>query len=96
VISGTPPLARLRPRDQVLYASRNRTVLATARDGFIYGNDGEGLFIFQTRVLSVHRYWLDGKPPRPAGISNIEEDSQLAYYIAESPTADPFVSRRHR
>jgi len=29
------PLARLRPRDQLFYVSRNRTVLATARDGFI-------------------------------------------------------------
>jgi hypothetical protein len=29
------PLARLRPRDQLFYVSRNRTLLATARDGFI-------------------------------------------------------------
>lgn len=31
-------LARLRPRDELFYVSRSRTVLATGRDGFIHGH----------------------------------------------------------
>ena len=83
-----PPLARLRPRDQLHYVSRNRTVLATARDGFIHGDGEQGLFVFQTRLLSLYRYFINGEPPEPAGISNLEEHSQIAYYIAESPNPD--------
>ncbi len=86
--SALPPLARLRPRDQLHYVSRNRTVLATARDGFIHGDGEQGFFVYQTRLLSLYRYLVDGKPPTPVGISNLEEHSQIAYYIAESPNPD--------
>ncbi|HJT88246.1 MAG TPA: glycogen debranching N-terminal domain-containing protein [Bryobacteraceae bacterium] len=83
-----PPLAQLRPRDPVIYASRNRTVLAAARDGFIHGNGEEGLFAFQTRLLSLYRYRMNGKTPEPVGVSNLEENTQIAYYLIESPNAD--------
>ncbi len=87
------PLARLRPRDQIFYVSRNRTVLATARDGFIYGADLQGLFVCQTRLISVYRYWINGEAPQPVGVSNIEEHNQIAYYVVASPTADKGLFR---
>lgn len=42
-------LARLRPRDNTLYASQNSTVLATDRDGFIRDGADHGLLVRQTR-----------------------------------------------
>jgi len=77
-----PPLARYRPRDEVFYVTRDRTALATARDGFLHGAGGQGLFVLQTRIVSIYRYWIDGKAPEPSGISNLEEHSQIAYYVA--------------
>ena len=82
------PLARLRPRDDIFYVSRNRTVLATARDGFIYGGGKQGLFVFQTRLLSTYRCRINGQEPQPVAISNIAEHSQIAYYVVESPNPD--------
>lgn len=92
-MNGFPPLAQVRPRDRVFYVSSSRTVLATARDGFIHGQGEEGLYVFQTRLLSLYRYTIDGKAPQPAGISNVEEHSQIAYYVVESPTADQEMMR---
>lgn len=86
------PLAQLRPRDETYYVSRNRTVLATARDGFIHGG-AEGLFVSQTRMLCVYSYRINGHSPEPVGISNLEENSQIAYYVVESPTADKDLFR---
>ncbi|HUB81819.1 MAG TPA: glycogen debranching N-terminal domain-containing protein [Bryobacteraceae bacterium] len=68
--------------------SRNRTVLATARDGFIHGDAQQGLFVSQTRILSRYRYRVNGNSPQPVGVSNLEEHSQIAYYVIESPNAD--------
>ena len=87
------PLARLRPRDELFYVSRSRTVLATARDGLIHGQGSQGLFLHETRLLSLYRYWLNGQRPEPVGVSNIEEHSQIAYYIIESPTANADLYR---
>jgi hypothetical protein len=82
------PLAQLRPRDDLFYVSRNRTVLATARDGFIYGEGEQGLFVCDTRLLSKYRYGVNGRELEPVGISNLEEHSQIAYYVFESPNPD--------
>jgi N-terminal domain of (some) glycogen debranching enzymes len=82
------PLARLRPRDELFYVSRNRTVLATARDGFVHGEGQEGLYLHECPILSIYRYSIDGKSLQPVGVSNIEEHSQTAYYVTESPNAN--------
>lgn len=81
-------LARLRPRDQLFYVSRNRTVLATARDGFIYREGEQGLFVCETRLLSLYRYRVEERDPQPVGISNLEEHTQICYYIFASPNTD--------
>jgi glycogen debranching enzyme len=79
------PLARLRPRDDTLYASQSRTVMATDRDGFINDGADRGLFVHQTRLLSRYRYLINDEPPQPVGLSNVEQHTWLGYYIAPSP-----------
>src|SRR5215216_1820996 len=78
-------LIRLRPRDDTFYTSQNRTVLATERDGFINDGPERGLFVYQTRLLSRYRYLLNGQPPTPVGLSNVEQHTWLGYYIITSP-----------
>jgi hypothetical protein len=48
-----------------LYVAQNRTVLATALDGFVHEGPDHGLFVYQTRVLSRWRYIVNGEPPEP-------------------------------
>jgi glycogen debranching enzyme len=78
-------LVRLRTRPDTLYASQSRTVLATDRDGFVRGGADHGLFVRQTRMLSLYRYLIDGKPPRAVALSNVEQHTWLGYYIALPP-----------
>ena len=80
-------LSQLRPRDDTLYTSCGRTILSTARDGFVHGG-AQGLFVFQTRILSRYRYFAESQPLHTVGISNIEQHSQLAYYVFETPNVD--------
>lgn len=80
---------RLRPRDDTLHVTQNRTALATDLDGFIDGGPERGLFVHQTRLLSRYRYLIDGKPWTPLALSNVEQHSWMGYYIALSPNAAP-------
>ena len=80
-------LVRLRPRDDIIYVSQNRSVLATERDGSINGGPERGLFFHQTRLLSKYQYLINGKAPVPLALSNVEQHSWLGYYIALSPNA---------
>ena len=80
---------RLRPRDDTLHVTRNRTALATNRDGFLGGGPDRGLFVHQTRLLSHYRYRIDGKPWLPLALSNVEQHSWMGYYIALAPGAGP-------
>src|SRR5919106_6867839 len=84
-----PPqhLVRLRTRADTLFVSQNRTVLATRRDGFIGAEPDHGFFVQSTRLLSRYEYLLNGRPPWPNGLSNIEQHSWLGYYIAPAPDA---------
>lgn len=84
-----PPqhLVRLRPRAETLYVSQNRTVLATRRDGFINAEPDHGFFVQSTRLLSRYEYLLNGRPPSPNGLSNVEQHSWLGYYVAPAPGA---------
>ena len=80
-------LVRLHPRPDTIYASQSRTVLATARDGCITGDPDHGFFVHQTRLLSRYRYLIDGKPPLPVALSNVEQHTWLGYYISLPPRA---------
>src|ERR671925_13864 len=78
-------LIRLRPRDNTLYVSQGRTVLATERDGFIHDGPEHGLFVHETRLLSKYLYLVDGQKPTPVALSNVEQHSWLGYYITLPP-----------
>jgi glycogen debranching enzyme len=91
-----PPhhLVRLRTRADALYVSQNRTVLATRRDGFVDGEPDHGFFVQSTRLLSRYEYLLNGKPPSPNALSNVEQHSWLGYYVAPAPEAiDNFTTQ---
>jgi glycogen debranching enzyme len=83
--SDDAPLIRLRPRDDTLYVSQSRTVLATERDGLIADGAEHGLFVHQTRLLSRYRYLIDGSRPHPVALSNVEQHTWLGYYITLPP-----------
>jgi hypothetical protein len=81
-------LVRIRARPDTLYLSRGRTVMAIDRHGFIV-DESHGLFVAEKRVLSRLRYLIDGKPPTPSVLSNVEQHSFLGYYIALAPGINP-------
>ncbi len=78
-------LIRIRPRRGQNYISQNHSVLITGDDGQIREDREEGLVVYQTRTLSRYRYFIDGKQPRPAALSAVQENSWLGYYIAPAP-----------
>jgi glycogen debranching enzyme len=87
-------LVRLRPRDDTLHVCQGRTVLATSRDGFIYDGPEHGMFVHETRLLSRFRHLIDGNPPRPVALSNVEQHSWLGYYLSLPPQIE--VGERDR
>lgn len=80
------PLGLLRPRNSTVYTSRDRTVMATSPDGFIFKHPEHGLWVYQSRALSRYRWLIHGKPPLMVSNSNVEQHSWLGYYIT-SPEA---------
>ena len=82
-----PRLVRIRARPESVYISRNRSVLATRRDGFVTGDPDHGLFVLQTRLLSRYRYLIDGEPPEPNVLSAVDHHSWLGYYVSVVPSA---------
>lgn len=79
---------RLRPRNDTLHVTQNRTSLCAELDGFFDGGTDRGLFVHQTRLLSRYRYRIDGRDWKPLALSNVEQHSWLGYYVALSPNAD--------
>lgn len=82
---GTENLVKIRPRPGTAQVSRGRTALVTETNGTIDSERPvEGLYIYDTRVLSRYAWRLNGKEPPLSTSSNIEQFSWLAYYI-ETP-----------
>ena len=61
--TGLPDTCEIDPHypHQVVY--QGYTVLVCRRDGTFQGHEREGLFDFDTRILSVYRLLLDGHEP---------------------------------
>jgi glycogen debranching enzyme len=78
-------LVRIRARPDALYISHGRTVLATSRDGCIHPGSRDGLYVHETRLIKTLRYSIDGRPPVPNVLSNVEQHSFLGYYIIAAP-----------
>ncbi|HJQ41284.1 MAG TPA: glycogen debranching N-terminal domain-containing protein [Thermoanaerobaculia bacterium] len=81
-------LARIRARADTLYLSHGRTVLATGRDGMIAPGSRHGLFVYETRLVSSLRYFINDAMPAANVLSNVEQHSFLAYYLAAAPGVD--------
>jgi glycogen debranching enzyme len=75
----------LRPRGDHHSISRGRTVLTTALDGSVLPDGDQGLWIYQTRVLSRYRWLVGGRPPTLSALSAVEQHRDLAYYIVAPP-----------
>lgn len=84
-----PRLVRIRARPESVYISRNRSVYATGRDGFIVDDPDHGFFVHQTRILSRYRYLIDGEPSAPNVLSTVDHHSWLGYYLAVAPSSRP-------
>lgn len=78
-------LTILRPRPGIQYISHDHTVLAMRPDGSLAPEPHVGLFVCNTRILSRHRYLVDGQPLQPVALSPVEQHSWLGYYIVAPP-----------
>jgi glycogen debranching enzyme len=79
-------LIRLHPREDSFEVSQSRTVLTTDLNGFIREGTVDGLYVHQTRMLSLYRWLVDGRQPMPVALSNVEQHSWMGYYIQQPPT----------
>jgi len=84
--ASTPSRIRLRPRSDAIHISRGRTVLGMSHDGGISPDSArQGLFVYQTRMLSQYRWTIEGKQPQLSTQSPVEQQSWLAYYFQAPP-----------
>ena len=81
----TRSIARLQVREDTLLVSQGDTVLATRRDGFIELAEEQGLFVHETRMLSLYRCRIGRQRPFPVALSSIRQDRWMGYYIACVP-----------
>jgi glycogen debranching enzyme len=78
-------LIRLHPREESFEVSQSRTVLSTDLNGFIREDTVDGLYVHQTRMLSLYQWLVDGRQPMPVALSNVEQHSWMGYYIQQPP-----------
>jgi glycogen debranching enzyme len=77
---------RLRPRHDAIHISRGRTVLAMSHEGTISPDtQRQGLYVYQTRVLSRYRWTVNGKEPQLSVQSPVEQHSWMAYCYTAPP-----------
>lgn len=86
---GRGSLIRLQPHNDSWFIGQGRTVLRSARNGFIPPDSPYGLFVYETRLLSRHEIQVDGEEPIPVALSNVTQHSWLGYYILLPPGAKP-------
>src|SRR5437763_17135800 len=84
-------LVSLRPRTEHLHISQGRTALVIGREGFINPESRDGLYIYQTRMLSKYVWKVNGEMLRPVALSNVEQHNWLGYYIVAAPGVGGFT-----
>jgi glycogen debranching enzyme len=82
-------LIRLQPHNDSWFIGQGRTVLRTARNGFIPGDSSFGLFVCETRLLSKYTISVNDDELIPVALSNVSQHSWLGYYILLPPGVDP-------
>ena len=86
-------LIRLHPREESFEVSQSRTVLSTHLDGSIRPDTPDGFYVHQTRMLSCYRWLIEGKPPLPVALSNVDQHSWMGYYIDAPHVKNEFQDR---
>lgn len=69
----------LRVRPDLLYVASGWSTLVTDVHGRITGNDPQGFYVDNTRVLSVERVTVDGAEPVAFSTANVGAHAQLSY-----------------
>ncbi|MEO8726476.1 MAG: glycogen debranching N-terminal domain-containing protein [Acidobacteriaceae bacterium] len=82
-------LIRLQPRGDCHSISQGRTVLTTALDGSVQPDGDQGLWVYQTRMLSRYRWKVNRGAPTFSSLSAIEQHRDFAYYIFAPAECDP-------
>ncbi|HEY6467741.1 MAG TPA: glycogen debranching N-terminal domain-containing protein [Candidatus Acidoferrales bacterium] len=73
---------KIRPRQNTVQISRGRTAFVFLQDGTVTkARAAEGLYVYQTRVLSKYAWRLNGKRPEFSCGSNTEQFSWIGYYV---------------
>ncbi len=81
-------LVLLRVRSDTVLVSQGDTVLATGPDGMVGDDAKHGLYVHETRLLSLYRWRIGGRRPHPAGLSRVAQHRWLGYYILGAPGDD--------
>src|SRR6185437_15321335 len=76
-----PLLIQLDPRGQNFHISGGRTVLISARDGSIDGDELQGLWTLNTRLLSRYRWEVGLRKPTLSVLSAVEQNRSIGYFI---------------
>lgn len=79
---GQTGLIELWPRQGTVQVSCGRTVLVSGEDGVMTGKRAvEGLYVYETRMLSRYRWRMNGKDPEFSCGSNVEQSRWMGYYV---------------
>lgn len=78
----TRGLIKIRPRQDTVQISRGRSAFVFLQDGSVsVDRAAEGLYVYQTRVLSKYEWRVNGESPQLSCGSNIEQFSWMGYYV---------------
>lgn len=75
-------LIALRPRATTVQLSRGRTAFTTGLEGQVHAERPvEGLYVYDTRVLSRYSWRMNGKTPAFSCGSNVQQSRWVGYFI---------------
>jgi glycogen debranching enzyme len=75
-------LIKVRPRASTTEISRGRTAFVSEHDGTAHAEHAaEGLYIYNTRVLGLYRWSMNGKQPEFSCGSALEQFSWMGYFV---------------
>ncbi len=92
---GQGSLVEIRPRADRAQISRGRTSFVCEYDGEVCKQVAiEGLYVYNTRILSRYKWLMNGKKPELSCGSTVEQSSWIGYYVQapenfkETPTGE--------
>lgn len=92
---GRGSLIQIRPRAGRVQISRGRTAFVSEEDGYSQKETPvEGLYAYDTRILSSYGWKMNGSKPEFSGGSKIDQSTWMGYYVQapenckETPTGE--------